>query len=162
MQCSPSTSSTKCVCLSRFPLCCTNLCNPSPRLHQRCTQQRPNPLQKGEQDTINHRGAWVISASFDETVSLLPTYLYTLLPYLSLLSSTPSFLYRCAVATPARMIQLPPSPPTHTEPTVFGRIRLLSLISDLTRSITHMSPSPPVPGVSRLQSGLPYQLLCLF
>lgn len=58
VQCSPSTSSTKCVCLSRFPLCCTNLCNPSrPPLHQRCTQQRPNPLRKGEQDTINHRAA---------------------------------------------------------------------------------------------------------
>lgn len=73
----------------------------------------------------------MISASFRETVSLLPTYLYVLLPHLSLLSSAPSFLYRCAVATPARMTQLPPSPPTHTAPTVFCRIRLLSLISDL-------------------------------
>lgn len=30
VQCSPSTSSTKRVCLSRFLLYCTNLCNPSP------------------------------------------------------------------------------------------------------------------------------------
>lgn len=30
VQCSPRTSSTKYVCLSRFPLYCTNLCNLSP------------------------------------------------------------------------------------------------------------------------------------
>lgn len=106
----------------------------------------------------------MISATFDEAISLLPTYLYMLLSHLFLLSSPPPhFLYRCAGAAPASMSQLPPSPPTCTVPTVLCRIRLPRLISDLHAQLPRVTqPSGPWGVLPPLRTARPAPLpLCI-